>query len=230
MVEERPDIIAFWALHIYWGRCIWMRCRVWICDRICCSLKDIIGLIVSEKDDREVTVEFRSWRSTLYLFENRDDFLASMADLMGVGKGSDFSIRLEPYFPHILPDKSPAFYQVSTLTTYDLAIEVLCLYLDIYVVSAWISLCKIFWIFIVSPENWELFSDYFYIQNECEAYFLNRFIGTFNSIRDPAALHLALKEYACNVYVSSLLWSLHYVFVRYWAFQVLHFDLHTACH
>lgn len=99
-------------------------------------MKDIIGLIVSEKDDREVTVEFRSWRSTLYLVENRDDFLASMADLMGVGKGSEFSIRLEPYFPHILPDKSPAFYQVSTLTTYGLAIEALSfMFLVIYVVS-----------------------------------------------------------------------------------------------
>lgn len=112
------------------------------------SLKDILGLIVSEKDDREVTLEFRSWRPTLYLFENRDDFLASMADLMGIGKGTEFCIRMEPYFPHMLPDKPPAAHQ-----------------------------------------------------NECEAYFLNRFIGTFNSIRDPAALHLALKEYACNINV-----------------------------
>lgn len=81
-------------------------------------------------------MEFRSWRSTQYLFDNRDDFLASMADLMGVEKGSEFSIRLEPYFPHVLPDKLPAFYQVSFC---DLAIAVLCMPLDIYVVQ-----CEIF--------------------------------------------------------------------------------------
>lgn len=98
-----------------------------ICNRdyLCCSLKDILGLIVSERDNREVTVEFRSWRSTQYLFDNRDDFLASMADLMGVGKGTEFSIRLEPYFPHILPDKLPAFYQVSSLTICDLLLRFL---------------------------------------------------------------------------------------------------------
>jgi hypothetical protein len=46
----------------------------------------------------------------------------------------------------------------------------------------------------------------FFVQHESEAYFLNRFIGTFYSIRDdPAALHLTLKEYACNVHVSVLL-------------------------
>ncbi|XP_024368115.1 uncharacterized protein [Physcomitrium patens] len=118
------------------------------------SLKDILGLIVSEKDDREVTVEFRSWRPTQYFLDNRDDFLASIADLMGMGKGTEFCIRLEPYFPHVLPDKIPAFHQ-----------------------------------------------------NECEAYFLNRFIGTFNSIRDPTSLHLALKEYACNIHVGDSLCS-----------------------
>lgn len=39
-----------------------------------------------------------------------------MAELMGMGKGTEFSIRLEPYFPHTLPDKLPAAYQVSSFT------------------------------------------------------------------------------------------------------------------
>jgi hypothetical protein len=80
------------------------------------SLNDILGLIVNEKDNREVTVEFRSWRSTQYFLDDRDNFLATMAELMGMGKGTEFSIRLEPYFPHTLPDKLPAAYQVSSST------------------------------------------------------------------------------------------------------------------
>lgn len=60
-------------------------------------------------------MEFRSWRPTQYFLDNRDDFLASIADLMGMGKGTEFCIRLEPYFPHVLPDKIPAFHQVSSL-------------------------------------------------------------------------------------------------------------------
>lgn len=70
-------------------------------------------------------MEFRSWRSTQYFLDNRDDFLASMADLMGIGKGTEFSIRLESYFPHTLPDKLPALHQVSSLTICDPAIHVL---------------------------------------------------------------------------------------------------------
>ena len=70
-------------------------------------------------------MEFRSWRSTQYFLDNRDDFLASMADLMGIGKGTEFSIRLEPYFPHILPEKLPALHQVSSSAIGDSAIHVL---------------------------------------------------------------------------------------------------------
>lgn len=138
--QERPRIVSMTKYHLI---------EKWA-DHVTGvhSLNDILGLIVNEKDNREVTVEFRSWRSTQYFLDDRDNFLATMAELMGMGKGTEFSIRLEPYFPHTLPDKLPAAYQ-----------------------------------------------------SECEAYFLNRFIGTFNSIRDPAALHVALKEYACNIHV-----------------------------
>jgi hypothetical protein len=48
-----------------------------------------------------------------------------MADLMGIGKGNGFSIRLEPYFPHLLPDKLPALHQVSSLTIGDPAFHAL---------------------------------------------------------------------------------------------------------
>ncbi|KAH9562610.1 hypothetical protein CY35_05G081400 [Sphagnum magellanicum] len=115
------------------------------------SLKDILGVIVSEKDVREVTLEFRSWRATQYFLDEREDFVASITDLIGISKSTAFSIRLESFFSHALPEMPsyPAYYQ-----------------------------------------------------HESEAYFLNRFIGTFYSIRDdPAALHLTLKEYACNVHV-----------------------------
>ncbi|CAM6077021.1 unnamed protein product [Sphagnum tenellum] len=115
------------------------------------SLKDILGVIVSEKDVREVTLEFRSWRATQYFLDEREDFVASIADLIGISKSTAFSIQMEPFFSHALP-KMPSY-----------------------------------------PA---------YYQHESEAYFLNRFIGTFYSIRDdPAALHLTLKEYACNVHV-----------------------------
>jgi hypothetical protein len=60
---------------------------------------------------------------------------------------------------------------------------------------------------ILTTNNFMFFSFFsFFVQHESEAYFLNQFIGTFYSIRDdPAALHLTLKEYACNVHVSILL-------------------------
>jgi DnaJ family protein C protein 13 len=78
-----------------------------------CSLKDILGIIVSEKDMKEVTLEFRSWRATQYFLDDRDDFVASVTDLIGIGKGTEFSIRLESFFSHTLPEKPHPAYQVT---------------------------------------------------------------------------------------------------------------------
>lgn len=39
------------------------------------------------------------------------------------------------------------------------------------------------------------------IQGECETFYINRFMASYNSTREAWALHLALKEYAANIQV-----------------------------
>lgn len=76
------------------------------------SLSDILGLVVSEKNDTEVIIEFREWRPTQYFIQDRDSFIGSLNDVMGLAKGTQFSVRLEHFFPHTLPDRPLPLYQV----------------------------------------------------------------------------------------------------------------------
>eukprot|EP00271_Cylindrocystis_brebissonii_P009775 TRINITY_DN2501_c0_g1_i2.p1 TRINITY_DN2501_c0_g1~~TRINITY_DN2501_c0_g1_i2.p1 ORF type:complete len:1658 (+),score=386.93 TRINITY_DN2501_c0_g1_i2:98-5071(+) len=75
------------------------------------NLSDVLGLVVSDKNDTEVTLEFRDWRPTQYFIQERDSFVGSLAEVVGVKKGMHFSMRLEPFFPHTLPDKPLPLYQ-----------------------------------------------------------------------------------------------------------------------
>lgn len=75
------------------------------------SLKDVIGLVVKEDNPKEVMIEFKSWRPTQYTIEARDDFLASIADVMESLKLLSFSIHSEEFLPHMFPDKPHQLYQ-----------------------------------------------------------------------------------------------------------------------
>lgn len=68
---------------------------------------------MDDLDPTEVTVEFKSWRPTQYYLEERDDFLASMADIMGAGKGGWFSLRMEPLYPYCFPEKLHPMFKVD---------------------------------------------------------------------------------------------------------------------
>lgn len=49
---------------------------------------------------------------------------------------------------------------------------------------------------------WELtLTHIIHIQGECETFYINRFMASYNSTREAWALHLALKEYAANIQV-----------------------------
>ena len=51
-------------------------------------------------------------------------------------------------------------------------------------------------------EIWELTLTHIScIQGECETFYINRFMASYNSTREAWALHLALKEYAANIQV-----------------------------
>jgi len=79
-----------------------------------CSLEDLLGVVACETNESEVVLEFTSWKDCHFLLKDRDDFLASVADVMGMEKGSTFSIRLEPFRSCTLPEQQNALYQVST--------------------------------------------------------------------------------------------------------------------
>lgn len=79
-----------------------------------CSLEDLRGLVVNEKNEQEIIIEFASWRDCHFLLRDRDDFIASVADLMGMEKGSTFTVRLESFHSHAFPEQQNALYQVST--------------------------------------------------------------------------------------------------------------------
>lgn len=75
------------------------------------SLKDIIGIIVKDERSKEVIIEFKSWRPTQYIIEARNDFIASIADVMDSVRLVSFSIHLEPFLPHTFPEKPHQVYQ-----------------------------------------------------------------------------------------------------------------------
>ncbi|EFJ24515.1 hypothetical protein SELMODRAFT_414652 [Selaginella moellendorffii] len=105
-------------------------------------LKDIIGLIVNDKNANEIVVEFKSSRSAQYFFEDRENFIASIADVAATSKSSFFDVRPVPFFRLMFPR-----------------------------------------------------------QFEYEALYINRLMLEFNGKRDPAVLHITLKEFASNVHV-----------------------------
>lgn len=78
-----------------------------------CSLNDVVGVVANDKNPKEVILELKSWRATQYHIEEKDDFIACLASIMDVNRGSEFSVRSEPFFPFTLPDKSHPVYQVS---------------------------------------------------------------------------------------------------------------------
>lgn len=83
---------------------------------ICCiSLKDIAGIVVKDADVREVVIEFKSWRPVQYFIDARNDFLASMADVMESLGISNFSFHSELFLPHTFPERPNPFYQVHDL-------------------------------------------------------------------------------------------------------------------
>lgn len=77
------------------------------------SLEDLLGVVASDRDEKE----FTSWKDCHFLIKDRDDFLASVVDVMGMDKGSTFSIRLEPFRSCTLPEQQNAPHQVSTQPT-----------------------------------------------------------------------------------------------------------------
>lgn len=77
-----------------------------------CSLKDVVGIVVKEAHSKELVIEFKSWRPTQYIIEARDDFIASMADVMESLRLLNFSIHLEDFLLHMFPEKSHNLYQV----------------------------------------------------------------------------------------------------------------------
>eukprot|EP00850_Spirogloea_muscicola_P007083 SM000035S13063 [mRNA] locus=s35:223450:237908:+ [translate_table: standard] len=79
-----------------------------ICDHCLC---DILGVVISATKSTEVVLEFRSWRPTRYFIQDRDSFMASISNIMGLSKGLQFSIHMEPFGPHTFPDKPLPLYQ-----------------------------------------------------------------------------------------------------------------------
>ena len=77
-----------------------------------CSLEDLLGIVACETNDKEVILEFTSWKDSHFLLKDRSDFLASMADVMGMEKGSTFSIRLESFHSCTFPEQQNALHQV----------------------------------------------------------------------------------------------------------------------
>jgi DnaJ family protein C protein 13 len=79
---------------------------------------DLRGVIASEKNDQEVIIEFAFWRDCNFRLRDRDDFIASVAEVMGMEKGSTFSVRLESFHSHTLPEQQNSLYQVSIQTSW----------------------------------------------------------------------------------------------------------------
>lgn len=69
------------------------------------SLSDILGVVMVPANEREIVIEYKNWRPTHYYLEQRDAFLASVAESISIIKGSHFSFRMEPLFGHCLPDR-----------------------------------------------------------------------------------------------------------------------------
>jgi len=191
--------------------------------------------VVDEKNDQEIIIEFASWRHCHFLLRDRDDFIASVADVMGMEKGSTFSVRLESFHSHTFPEQQNALYQVSTQSqlnlmlvvkcyghsrgssftsttqivkpklVYELFIELWCFGEGLRVIHAWIS----FGHSVCAPQ----LMLGFLFQIECETFYVNRFIAAYNSTREAWALHMQLKEYAANILVRTV--NLNFTFCSF---------------
>ncbi|CAI5478316.1 unnamed protein product, partial [Closterium sp. Yama58-4] len=75
------------------------------------SLSDILGLVVSDKNESEVIVELSGWRATQYFVADREALVGSLAEVASHAKARNFSVRLEPFAHHTLPEKPLPLYQ-----------------------------------------------------------------------------------------------------------------------
>ncbi|CAI5968403.1 unnamed protein product [Closterium sp. NIES-64] len=75
------------------------------------SLSDILGLVVSDKNESEVIVELSGWRATQYCVADREALVGSLAEVASHAKARNFSVRLEPFAQHTLPEKPLPLYQ-----------------------------------------------------------------------------------------------------------------------
>ncbi|CAI5959912.1 unnamed protein product [Closterium sp. NIES-65] len=74
-------------------------------------LSDILGLVVSDKNESEVIVELSGWRATQYCVADREALVGSLAEVASHAKARNFSVRLEPFAQHTLPEKPLPLYQ-----------------------------------------------------------------------------------------------------------------------
>eukprot|EP00897_Mesotaenium_endlicherianum_P010025 jgi/Mesen1/9050/ME000057S08477 len=219
-------------------------------------LTDILGLVISGKNDMEVIVEFREWRPTQYFIQERESFVGSFSEVMGLGKGTQFSIRLELFFPHTLPEKPLPLYQKSTPILYEFSVvkgydvsgvgqrerllvittEHLVEQAGEEIIGMHNSTCVdvgsgnvLLHVKLASPSDrvfnclaligesrhslelpdWEGKS-----RNECEIFFISRFMGVFMNYKDAQQLASPkaqaqwfplLKDYACNIHLGDSL-------------------------
>lgn len=67
---------------------------------------------MNDKSPKEVIIEFNSWRPVRYFIETRDDFLASISNVMESLQLFSFNIHSEQFLPYMFPESPQLFYQV----------------------------------------------------------------------------------------------------------------------
>ena len=67
---------------------------------------------MKDEFSKEVIIEFKSWRPVQYFIDRKNDFLASIADVMETLRLFNFNIRSEQFLPYMFPESPHSFYQV----------------------------------------------------------------------------------------------------------------------